>query len=67
MVSGCMGQGIFMMALAYSGCDPMAAIVFLTMAVAIHGSVSTGPLASVVDISPNYAGKSIFYINKILI
>lgn len=46
-----------MMALSYSGCDAMAAIVFLTLAVAMNGSVSTGPLASVVDISPNYAGK----------
>ncbi|XP_050301012.1 sialin [Anthonomus grandis grandis] len=51
----CIGQGVFMMALAYSGCDSTIAIVFLTLAVAIHGSVSTGPLASVVDISPNYA------------
>lgn len=52
----CMGQGIFMMCLAYSGCDATVAIVFLTLAVAVHGSVSTGPLASVVDVSPNYAG-----------
>ncbi|CAG9761573.1 unnamed protein product [Ceutorhynchus assimilis] len=59
----CIGQGIFMMALAYSGCDAMAAIVFLTMAIAIHGSVSTGPLASVVDISPNYAAVIMGFLN----
>lgn len=33
----------------------MAAIVLLTAATAAHGSVSTGPLASMVDISPNFA------------
>ncbi|XP_060519538.1 sialin-like isoform X2 [Cylas formicarius] len=51
----CVGQGVFMLGLAYSGCNSLAAIIFLTLAVAVHGSVSTGPLASVVDISPNYA------------
>lgn len=45
-----------MLALAYSGCNSLAAIVFLTLATAVHGAVSTGPLASVVDISPNHAG-----------
>ncbi|KAJ8930786.1 hypothetical protein NQ314_016381, partial [Rhamnusium bicolor] len=51
----CIGQGVFMVALAYSGCNYTSAIVFLTLAVTSHGAVSTGPLASVVDISPNYA------------
>lgn len=49
------GQGFCMLALAYSGCNSEAAIVFLTLATAIHGTVSSGPLASFVDISPNYA------------
>ncbi|XP_066256482.1 sialin isoform X1 [Euwallacea similis] len=59
----CIGQGIFMLCLAYSGCNSMAAIVFLTMAVASNGSVSTGPLASVVDISPNYAAVLMGFLN----
>lgn len=46
-----------MVALSYSGCDRNAAIIFLALAVASHGAVSTGPLASIVDISPNYASK----------
>lgn len=46
-----------MLGLAYSGCNKMAAIVFLTMATAANGAVSTGPLASFVDLSPNYASK----------
>ncbi|KAJ8939621.1 hypothetical protein NQ318_010640 [Aromia moschata] len=54
-IDGCSLQGLFMLALAYSGCNSSAAIVFLTLAVASNGAVSTGPLASMVDISPNYA------------
>lgn len=52
----CIVKGVFVLALAYSGCNSLAAIVFLTLATAVHGAVSTGPLASVVDISPNHAG-----------
>lgn len=54
---GTIGQGFCMIALAYSGCDHILAIIFLTSATAIHGAVSTGPLASFVDLSPNYASK----------
>ncbi|XP_026474879.1 sialin-like [Ctenocephalides felis] len=51
----CIGQGIFMAGLAFSGNDHIAAIVFMTLATAVNGAVSTGPLASFVDLSPNYA------------
>lgn len=56
-LTGTIGQGFCMLALAYSGCNYQSAIVFLTLATAIHGTVSSGPLASFVDISPNYASK----------
>ncbi|XP_026294582.1 sialin-like isoform X1 [Frankliniella occidentalis] len=48
-------QGLLILFLTFSGCNAIAAIVFLTAATAAHGSVSTGPLASMVDISPNFA------------
>lgn len=57
IVPGCIGQGLCMLGLSFSGCNHMAAIVFLTLATASHGAVSTGPLASFVDISPNYASE----------
>lgn len=57
VVAGCIGQGLCLLGLAYSGCDRITAIVFLTMATAANGAVSTGPLASFVDLSPNYASK----------
>ncbi|KAJ1522212.1 hypothetical protein ONE63_002520 [Megalurothrips usitatus] len=48
-------QGLLILFLTFSGCNSVAAIVFLTAATAVHGSVSTGPLASMVDVSPNFA------------
>lgn len=49
-------NGIFILLLAYSGCNTIAAIVFLTLGTMSHGAVSTGPLANIVDLSPNHAG-----------
>lgn len=51
----CIIKGCFVICLAYSGCSSTTAVIFLTLATAVHGSVSTGPLASIVDISPNHA------------
>lgn len=55
-----------MLGLAYSGCDYTAAIIFLTAATAVHGAVSTGPLASFIDLSPNYASKYFPFQSKYL-
>lgn len=49
-------NGIFILLLAYSGCNTTAAIIFLTLGTMAHGAVSTGPLANIVDLSPNHAG-----------
>jgi hypothetical protein len=56
-ISGCIGQGAFMLGLAFSGCNSTAAIAFSTIATAVSGAVSTGPLASFIDISPNFASE----------
>ena len=50
-------MGVFVLGLAWSGCNALSAVVCLTLATACHGAVSTGPLASMVDISPNFASK----------
>lgn len=42
--------GIFVLGLAYSGCNSIAAIVFLILATSVHGAVSSGQLASLIDI-----------------
>jgi hypothetical protein len=46
-----------MLGLAFSDCNATAAIVFSTLATAMSGAVSTGPLASFIDISPNFASE----------
>ena len=56
-----------MLCMAYSGCNAIAAIIFSSLGCAVNGAVSTGPLASVVDISPNYASKFYNVTAKILI
>ncbi|KAF4520508.1 hypothetical protein B566_EDAN004820 [Ephemera danica] len=52
----CLGQGVCMLGLAMAGCDASAAVLLLAAATTVNGAISTGPLASFVDISPNYAG-----------
>ncbi|XP_052873065.1 sialin-like [Anopheles cruzii] len=52
----CVVNGFFVLGLAYSGCNSALATIFLTLATAVHGAVSTGPLANLVDMSPRYAG-----------
>lgn len=49
-------NSIFIFGLAFAGCDALLAVACVTMAATIHGAVSTGPLANVIDISPNYSG-----------
>nr|XP_022918574.1 sialin [Onthophagus taurus] len=62
----CILQGLLMLGLAYSGCNYTAAILFLSASTAANGAVSTGPLASLVDISPNYASISLGMCNTVV-
>ncbi|XP_030560792.1 sialin [Drosophila novamexicana] len=52
----CGVKGLVVLALAYFGYNATAAIVLVAVATMFHGAVSSGPLASMVDLSPNYAG-----------
>jgi MFS family permease len=45
--------------LAFAGCHVILAVALLTISLMLHGAVSSGALASVVDISPNFAGVSL--------
>lgn len=42
-------NGIFVLGLAFSGCNSLSAIVFLTITTSLHGAVSSGQLASLID------------------
>jgi hypothetical protein len=57
IIPGTIGQGLFTLGLAFSGCNATAAIVLSTAATAVSGAVTTGPLASFIDISPNFASE----------
>lgn len=52
-------NGIFVLGLAFAGCHVVLAVILLTISLMLHGAVSSGALASVVDISPNFAGVSL--------
>lgn len=49
-------NGAMVLCLAWFGYNALAAVVFLTLSLMFHGAVSSGPLAAIVDMSPNYAG-----------
>lgn len=49
-------KGIMVLALAFFGYDASAAVILVTLATMFHGALSSGPLASIIDMSPNYAG-----------
>lgn len=50
-------QAVLVIILAYTECNSTAAILFLIFATTVQGSFSVGTLASVIDISPNFASK----------
>lgn len=55
-VAAMVGNSFAVIGLAFSGCNVMLAIVFMTLSLTLHGAVSTGALSSTVDIAPNFAG-----------
>lgn len=58
-LAGTIVQGVMILGIAFAGCNSTLAIIFLIAATAANGAVSTGPIACVVDLSPNFAGKFI--------
>ncbi|CAG2054451.1 unnamed protein product, partial [Timema podura] len=52
---GCLGQCVFNLGLAFSGCNSIIAILCMILATACTGVDTSGQLASMVDLSPNFA------------
>ncbi|XKL69073.1 hypothetical protein PGB90_006842 [Kerria lacca] len=50
------GVGIFTIGLAFSGCNTILAITFLTITTTLQGGFSAGPLSAIIDMSPNFSG-----------
>lgn len=59
----CILNGIFILLAAFSGCNAVMACIFIILATGCHGAVTTGPLAAIIDISPNYAGVLLGIVN----
>lgn len=60
-------NGFACLGLAYSGCNVIAAVSFLALSLLLHGAVSAGTLASMVDIAPNYAGVTLGIVSTVTI
>uniref|UniRef100_A0A1I8N4L7 Major facilitator superfamily (MFS) profile domain-containing protein n=1 Tax=Musca domestica TaxID=7370 RepID=A0A1I8N4L7_MUSDO len=52
----CIPNAIMMAALAFFGTNRILAITFISLAITFQGSGTSGPLSSMVDIAPNFAG-----------
>lgn len=51
---GTIVNGLFVLGLAFCGCDSVTACICIIIATGCHGAVSSGPLAAVIDISPRF-------------
>lgn len=60
-------NGLTVFGLAYSGCSVTSAVICMTLSLMLHGAVSTGVLASMVDIGPNYAGITLGIVSTVCI
>lgn len=59
-------QGILIMALGFSGCHPLFAVIFMMTGTAVNGAISASTLTSLVDLSPNYASILLGFANMII-
>ncbi|XP_076386630.1 na[+]-dependent inorganic phosphate cotransporter isoform X1 [Megachile rotundata] len=48
-------QGVFILLLGFSGCEPTLAVIFMMAGITVTGAVSAATFANFVDLSPNYA------------
>lgn len=60
-------QGILIVALGFSGCHPLLAVVFMMTGTAVNGAISASTLAIFVDLSPNYASVLLGFAGMIII
>lgn len=49
-------SGFCIIGMGYSGCNYIMAVTFQTIAITVHGALSSGVLVNVIDIAPNFSG-----------
>ncbi|XP_076636872.1 sialin-like isoform X1 [Colletes latitarsis] len=60
-------QGVFILILGYSGCEPILAVIFMMAGTAANGAISASTLPNFVDLSPNYASVLLGFCGMIVI
>ncbi|XP_054016268.1 sialin [Hylaeus anthracinus] len=60
-------QGMFILFLAYSGCQPIFAVIFMIAGTTMNGAISASTLPNFVDLSPNYASVLLGFCGMIII
>ncbi|XP_065204361.1 sialin-like [Planococcus citri] len=50
------GVGMTILIISFSGCNVMVAVIMLIVAVTLQGTIPAGPMAKVIDMSPNFSG-----------
>lgn len=58
---GTIGVGILTVCLAYTGCNTELAITVLFMTITLQGTITAGPYASAVDMTPNFSSELISF------
>lgn len=49
-------SGIFVILFAYAGCNVDIAVILVIISITLSGAITAGPLASIIDMSPNFSG-----------
>ncbi|KAL6953695.1 hypothetical protein U1Q18_051262, partial [Sarracenia purpurea var. burkii] len=55
-ILGTIGVGITILVISFSGCNVMLAVSMLILAVTLQGTIPAGPMAKIIDMSPNFSG-----------
>ncbi|XP_018010829.2 sialin isoform X1 [Hyalella azteca] len=53
---GMLGPAVFLVAVAYTGCDAVLSVTMLTLAVGLNGATGSGHGCAHLDIAPNFGG-----------
>lgn len=58
-------NGLSVLCLAYTDCNVILAVLFMSISLGLYGAVSTGPLSAIVDIAPNYSGITMGIVSSV--
>lgn len=65
LILAAMGPAIFILIAAYSGCNRVQAVVMFTVGMGFMGTFYSGLKVNAMDLSPNFAGTVMAFVNGI--